>query len=292
MNLTNKRVLITGVGIKPLAHVFRDKITEKSSHTSILYEGKEYKANLGAATALECAKAGAIVHIVCHSSEKATIVKNWISQEVKEAIIESSVVDLSKTSDLEQLVGDLRNDLPLYWVQSLGLGAGTVVIKDENPYLPIEQLTTELLDAELSVLTSTMTLLQLLLPKFKLQSESRICIVSSMSAIRGYQYGAMHAAAKGAISRFINSARMELDKYGIYITDIRPGMVDTGGYDSQAVRDANVKIGKTFGLDWSEKMFAMPPTAVGKAIVTALSSESNILSINMVAKGQELTEMS
>jgi hypothetical protein len=96
----------------------------------------------------------------------------------------------------------------------------------------------------------------------------------------------------GAIARFINSTRLELEKYNIYITDIRPSMVDTGGYDSAAIRDVNVKIGRAFGLGWPERMFAMRPTAVAKAIVTTLTSESSILSTNMAARGQELTEQS
>lgn len=292
MDLTGKRVLVTGIGINSVGHIFRDKVTGEPSHTLVAVNGDQYKANLGAATALECAKAGAAVHFVCRNEDKAKVVRQWIEESVADSQVEYSTTDLNDRRQIQDLIESLPCDKPLNWVQSLGIGAGTVTLKDDNPYLPLEEISSSLLDAELSVLTSTVDLLQLILPRLRRQDEARICIVSSMSAIRGYPQGSIHAAAKGAIARFINSARLELEKYNIYVTDIRPGMVDTGGYDSAAVRDANVKIGRAFGLDWSERMFAMPPTAVGKAIVTALTSESSILSINMAARGQELTEQS
>lgn len=68
-NLTDKRVLITGVGLKPVRFVFKDITTGRPSHTAIVVDAKEFKANIGAATALECAKAGAIVHLVARTEK-------------------------------------------------------------------------------------------------------------------------------------------------------------------------------------------------------------------------------
>jgi hypothetical protein len=51
LDLKNTRVLITGVGVKPLGHVFYDITTHQPSHTPIFVNGKEYKANLGSAIA-------------------------------------------------------------------------------------------------------------------------------------------------------------------------------------------------------------------------------------------------
>ncbi len=292
MDLTGTRVLVTGVGIAPARYIFRDKVTGEPTHTPIIMNGEECKANLGAAAALECAKAGAIVHLVCRNEDKARAAKHWIEESVVGSQVEYSTTDLNDREHLQNLIESLPCDRPLHWVQSLGVGGGTVVLKDGHPYVPVEEISTSLLEAELSVLTSTVDLLQLILPRLRRQEEARICIVSSMTAIRGYPLGSVHAAAKGAIARFINSARLELVKYNIYVTDIRPGAVDTGQYDSPAVRDVIATIDKSFGLDSSERLYLMPPTAVGKAIVTALTSESNMLSINMVARGQESVEQS
>lgn len=285
-SLKGKRVLITGCGIKPVHYVFKDITTKEHTHTPVKKDEAEYKANIGAATAFECAKAGAIVHIVSHSETKLKIIKEWIEVNIPDSKVEYSALDLNNKNEVNNLIKNLPNDLPLFWVQSVGLGAGTVQIKDDNPYLSINDLSMELVEAELTVLKNTISLLQLLLPSFRKQKETRICIISSMSAIRGYPNGAVHAAAKGSISRFANAATIELDHDNIFITDVRPGIVDTGMYDSEVVRKVVIKVGKSFGFDYSKAIFAMPPSAVGEAIITALTSKAHITSINMVARGQ------
>lgn len=287
--LKGKRVLVTGVGIKPLGHVFRDIVTNEPSHTSIKDSDTEYKGNIGAAVALECAQAGAIVHIVSRSVDKLKIIKSWIEKEVPGASIEYAAVDLSNKDELQKLVDSIPTDLPLYWVQSVGLGAGTVKIKDDNPYLPIEEIPEELVEAELSVLTNTIELLQLLLPRFRKQQESRVCIISSMSAIRSITSGSIHNAAKGAISRFANAASIELFKDHIYVTDVRPGGVDTGLYDSEVVQKTAEKIAQTYNTDWSKSaggLRLMPPTVIGEQIASILSAEGHVTSVNIVARGQ------
>ncbi len=286
--LTNKRVFITGVGIKPVEFVFKDITTEEPSHTSVFGDdGKEYKANIGAATAFECVKAGAVVHLVARTESKLRIVKKWIEKEISGARVEYSAIDLGDLAALQKLVNSISDDMPLYWVQSVGLGAGTVVLKDNNPYLRIDDLTSELIEAELSVLTNTINLLRLLLPRFRTQKETRVCIVSSMSAIRSVISGSMHNAAKGAISRFTNAATIELDQEKIFITDVRPGGADTGLYDPKIVQDTIIMMGKHYGYNYDKTgLFFMPPSSIGKVIAEVLMSDAHITSINMVARGQ------
>lgn len=288
-SLTGKRVLVTGVGMKPVKHVFYDITTSKPSHTPIVSGGLEYKANIGAATAYELARAGATVRIVARSAEKLAAVRSWIERDISGALVECSPTDLGDSAALGQLVASIPDGMPLYWVQSVGLGAGTMQLADDNPYLRIENITRELLEAELSILTSTVNTVQLLLPRFRKQDETRICIVSSMSAVRSIISGSAHNAAKGALSRFTNAAMLELQRDRIFVTDVRPGGVDTGLYDSEAVQKIVAEIARNYGTDWGLKnggLRLMPSSAVGKAVVTVLASEAHITSINMVACGQ------
>lgn len=285
--LKDKRIIITGVGIKPVGFVFKDITTNRPSHTPVIIDGKEYKANLGAATAFECAKAGAIVHLVARTESKLQIVKKWIEENISGAKVEYSPLDLNDIPALQKLVNSISDDFPLYWVQSVGLSAGTVKLKDDNPYLLIDNITEELIEAELSVLKNTVLLLRLLLPRFRKQKETRVVVISSMSAIRSVWSASMHMAAKGAISRFTNAAMIELGPENIFITDIRPGGVDTGLYDSKSVSDTIVKMSKKYGYDWSKGGPRLsPPSSVGKAVVLALTSEGHITSVNMVGRGQ------
>ena len=287
LELKDKKILITGVGIKPVDFVFKDITTSKSSHTPVVVDDKEYKANLGAAVAFECAKAGAIVHLVARTESKLQIVKKWIEQNISGAKVEYSSVDLNNVPALQKLVNSISDDLPLYWVQSVGLGAGTVQLKDDNPYLLIDDITEELIEAELSVLKNTVSLLRLLLPRFRKQKETKVVVISSMSAIRSVWSASMHMATKGAISRFTNAAMIELGPENIFITDIRPGGAETGLYDSKIVADTIIKMSKTYGYDWSKGgPRLIPPSSVGKAVVFALTSQGHVTSVNMVGRGQ------
>jgi len=286
-SLKGKRILITGAGIKPLGFVFKDITTGEPSHTPIIVDNIEYKANIGTATALECVKAGATVHLISRTESKLVIIKKWLEERVAGAQVEYSVIDLTDVKDLQKTINQIPGDMPIYWVQSIGLGAGTVKIKNDNPYLLIDDLSEDLVEAEISVLKNTVSLLRILLPRFRKQEETRICIVTSMSAIRSVISGSIHMAAKGAISRFTNATMLELDKEKIFVTDIRPGGVDTGMYDTKVVQDTIIEMGKNYGYDYTKtNMFYMPPTAVGELIVTVLTSKGHVTSVNMVSRGQ------
>lgn len=288
-SLTGIRVLVTGVGIKPVKHVFTDLITGSPSHTPVVVDSIEHKANIGAATALECARAGAAVLMVSRNGKNLAGVADWIRQKIPSAQVEYTPTDLSDPQSIKRLATSIPSDLPLYWVQSAGLGAGSVKIPDDNPYLPIDQITPELVEAELSILSGTLRLLQALLPQFRQQKETRIAIVSSMSAVRSAFNASVHAAAKGALSRFANGAMIEMAPENIFISDVRPGIVDTGMYDSKAVQTVIRKIAQSYGYDWSEEnggLCLMPPTAVGETIVNVLTARAHITSVNMVAQGQ------
>ena len=286
-NLLGKRVLITGVGIKPVEFIFKDIVTGEPSHTPVFSDDIEYKANIGAATALECAKNGAIVHLVARTEEKIKIIKKWIEDNVPDAKVEYSALDLSDINSLKKLVASIPDDIPLYWVQSAGIGAGTVNIKDNQPYTAIEDSSEDQLEAELSIVKNTFSLLKILLPRFYKQSETRICVVTSLAAVRSFTHGAVHCGAKGALSRFVNAAMLDLDKKNIFLTDIRPGIVDTGGYDREIDKQCGpIQAGANYGYDYTKNIFTMPALSVGKVIADALILDTHITSINMVARGQ------
>lgn len=282
----NKTVLVTGVGIKPVGYIFKDIKTDLPSHTSIIHKSSEYKANIGAATAFELCSGGDSVIMIARTEEKLKIVKSWILSKIPNASINYKCLDLSISEDVEKFVSELPKDKEIAWVQCVGLGGGTVQIKDDNPYLNIENISTELIEAEMTVLRDTVSFLQKLLPRFKKQKETKVCIVSSMSAVRSVPGGSIHNAAKGAISRFANAAMIELNKKNIFITDIRPGGVDTGMYDSKVIQQTIIPMAQSYGTDWKNQIRLAPPSSVGKLIVGVLKSEAHITSINLVARGQ------
>jgi NAD(P)-dependent dehydrogenase (short-subunit alcohol dehydrogenase family) len=293
--LEGKRIVVTGCGFKPTRHKFFDVTTKEESHDSIIVDGKNMKLNIGAAIAFVLASNGAIVHLVSRTEDKLKILKEQIVKllNIPEKNVEYSVVDLLEEKSIKKFVKSLPKDKPIFLVQSIGLGAGAYKLKDDNPYLHIEDIPPELIEKESTiVLKGTHILLQNLLPVFreqnkKFKTETRVAIISSMSAIRGYNLGGTHCAAKGAISRYTNSAMLDLWKERIFITDVRPGAVDTGMYDNPNAQKAVLEVDKEYGNYWNQTEIRLaPPISVGYAINMIFTVPAHITSLNLVAKGQ------
>jgi len=293
--LDGKRIIITGCGFKEAKHEFYDILSKEKTHDSLFLNGKEMKINIGAAIAFVLAANGAIIHMLSQTKDKLEFLKKQIIEKlnIPEKNIEYSIVDLLNEKSVDDFVKKIKKDKPIYWVQSIGLGAGAYKIKNDNPYLHIKDIPSELLEREtMIVLKGTHLLMQKLLPIFKKQNkkfktETRIAIISSMSAIRGYASGGTHCAAKGAISRYINSAMLDLWKNNIYITDIRPGAIDTGFYDNKVVQKAILEIDKEYGMQYSKTGIKLAsPISVANVVNTILTTSVHIISINLVARGQ------
>lgn len=285
--LQGKRIIITGCGYKPLLQEFPDIITKKPCHDSIEVGARQMKLNIGAAVAGVLAKNGATVHMISTSPEKLEQIKTNFEEFIPSHLIEYSPVDLLKQKAVNDFVTHLPKDKTIYWVQSVGLGAGSYKLKDDNPYLPLEQIELDLIEAEtLTVIRATHIMMKALLPIFKKQMETRIALISSMSAIRGYSFGGTHTTAKGAIDRYANSSMLALYKDNIFVTTIRPGGVDTGMYDNQKVQEAVKIISDEYQGIWRDHMTLSPPTSIGEAINFVFTTPSHVPSVNIVARGQ------
>lgn len=288
------RVVVTGCGFKPIGRVFKDMVTGEPTHTEVVIEGVRYKLNIGSAIALVLLKNGFTVHMVSKTEDKLEKLKNvFVDLGCDSSRIEYSAVNLLDEGEVGRFVQCLPRDKVMYWAHAVGLSGGSYKVKDDNPYLPLEDIDVNLIEAESGVvLRSTHLLMKEFLPIFKRQRDARIVMISSMSAKRGYSLGGTHCASKGAIDRYANSAMLALVKDNIFVTTIRPGIIDTGMYDAFPVIDAVKHVGKSYGHDYDDDIPLAPPSAVGQIALGVFRSTAHITSINIVAKRQWPNESS
>ncbi|HZX58363.1 MAG TPA: SDR family NAD(P)-dependent oxidoreductase, partial [Mucilaginibacter sp.] len=195
-------------------------------------------------------------------------------------------IDLLDKTAVSEFAKTLNKEQEYDYVHCTGISSGSYKLKNDNPYLAVEDTPIDLPTIEFeAVVKSLLIMTQSLLPIFRNQSESRIVVVSSMSSVRSVPFGFSHTSAKAGLHNASRSLALELNKLNIYVSEVMPGAVDTGMYDNHVVKKQIIEMGKMFGYDYKE-IPMMPSSAVAETVKLCLESKSHILSINMVAQGQ------
>ena len=252
--LTDVLIIVSGAGYKKANRIFRGGETCEI----LRIEGVNYKINIGTATAKLLAKIGARICIIGRNGQALSQIKKYILNETNCTPENISYwnLDLLNETAVKEFITSLDKSRPIWLVHSIGLGAQAYAINGENPYLPFTQIPADVVVKEFEVPVKSLLLLaQNLESRFREQDETRIVVVTSMSGIRPYIYGYSHASAKAGIHHAVRSLSLELShRYkSVYVTEILPGIVDTGLYDSEEVIESVKEIGESFGFFGEKK---------------------------------------
>ncbi len=230
--------------------------------------------NIGTACAAHLSRHDVPVLMVARNSDSLENIRNGlIDLGCNADLISYCAADATTDTGAIEIIKAL-DGRPFSWIQSLGLGAGTYDLPDENPYLPVEKISPKLLEVELGIVVATHCLLTHFLPHLREQVKkdlpAKIVFITSMSGVRGYRFGSAHVAAKHALTGFVRGIHAELIDMGITPFEVRPGGIDTGFYDPESVRKVMDVLAKQDNM-WSgfPPTFA-PPLKVAEAVYRAL----------------------
>lgn len=270
-------VIVTGVGFKQGT----DTLVSEN-----IFLSRNIKVNIGAATARLLAERGNDLIIISRTPTKLDKVKRDLLSLYPDRNIIAKAFDVLNESQVNDFWQSLDQSRIYSYVHSAGLSTGAYNLKDDNPYLPIEEIPVDLPIMEFTTVVKSLHLMvKGLLSLSSNQGKTKVVVVNSMSGIRAYPLGFSHSGAKGGLHNAVRSLTLELSPKNIYITEVMPGIVDTGLYDSDAVKRAVQRIGSDFGYQYEEVPTASP-YSVAESIILALSSTAHILSINLVPEGQ------
>lgn len=274
------RILVTGVG-------FRSTTSPSAQHENI-FSSATIKPNIGAGIARRLAGDGFPIIITSTTYSKLSSIRTSLIAQYPDAEISCYALDLLDSRAVVNFVNSLPKDRGIDLVHSAGLGAGNYQLPDDNPYQEAPRTPTDLPPLEFDAVVSTLlNLVQALLPVWRAQTNARIVVVGSMSGIRAVPLGFSHSAAKGGLHQAVRSLTLELNPERIRVSEILPGIVDTGLYDPLSVREAVQRMGDCFGYDYpNAELPMMSVNAVADATHLCLTSDAHILEIAMVADGQ------
>ena len=168
---------------------------------------------IGRATAIALAQAGA--KIIATGRRKREL--DTLAKQCGGGAIETIVGDLNDARFVEDLANRARD------VDILVNNAG--ILK----YAPLMDMTDT--DCEDMFRTNVLASFRVTLAVARSMMERRrghIIVMTSIAAREVYQLGVIYCATKHALSAFARGLRIELQGHGIKVTEIAPGMVDTG----------------------------------------------------------------
>jgi NADP-dependent 3-hydroxy acid dehydrogenase YdfG len=220
---------------------------------SVLVTGAS--AGIGRATAIALVQAGAKVVATGRRTAELGALKKQCSERA--GSIETIAGDLNDARFVDQLAKAAR-DVDIF-VNNAG------VLK----YAPLMDMTDA--DCEEMFRTNVLAAFRVTRAVAKTMMERRrghIIVMSSIAAREVYRLGVIYCATKHALSAITRGLRLELQEHGIKITEIAPGMVDTGiraSSDHPRVLDA-LKVRKFAPLTTEE---------VAEAVVYAATAAPN-----------------
>ncbi|BCJ39882.1 putative short-chain dehydrogenase/reductase [Actinoplanes ianthinogenes] len=168
----------------------------------------------GASSGIGLATAAALVsrgYRVLGTSRDPGTVKNPV------AGVEYLALDLTDDASIEALAPTLRT------VDVLVNNAG------ESQSGPFEELPMDALRRLFQVnVLGPVRLAQLALPGMRTRGYGRVVMVGSMLASFPLSYRSSYVATKAAIKGFANGARHEYSPFGVWLTTVEPGSINTG----------------------------------------------------------------
>ena len=186
---------------------------------------------IGAATAVEFARAGASVVVNYLSSEKAAgeVVKT-IKEEGGRAFAVKA--DVSKKEEVDRLIQETLDNLGK--IDILVNNAGGLIKR-----CLLADMTEAVWDEVLDInLRSVYLCTQAVLPHIKKSKRGRIINLSSIAARTGGGPGAgFYAATKAAISALTKNFAKELISHGITVNGVAPGIITTPFHDKYTPQD-------------------------------------------------------
>lgn len=178
-------------------------------------------SGIGAATARLLAAEGMNLILLARRGERLASLRAEILAAHSGLRIENLVCDLSKVSEIEEVVG--KNSALLEETSILINNAG--LAKGSEPASQAKWSHWEqMLDTNVKGL---FRLTHLMLPILEKQAPSHIVNLGSVAGRWVYPGGAVYCATKFAIRAFSEGLRMDLQGKNIRVTNIEPGMVNT-----------------------------------------------------------------
>lgn len=278
-------VVITGAGLKAASMTFKTGIPA----TIIEHEGHPHKMNASAGVAKVL------------SSEYRCVVTGYDDGHLEtirgqmQGEHETLTLDLKLKNDAERLadrVSTLKTQtgLPVHVVHYGGASDTPTELPWNSVFGHCRDMPGEAIPHLVANNCTTMLHLFQALDKkgiFHTQSVTKFILVSAITSLRTKLCHAIDAAQKGAGHALARSMALDLTPEGIYITEIMPGITDTGFYDNPRTLEFLLTSSAAMGYSWtSDTVPVFTAEVIGEAVQYVLNARAHIRELSLMPFGQ------
>ncbi len=219
-------------------------------------------SGIGEATARKLSTHGASVVLMARSEDKLEELKETIIKSGGKALVATG--DVTKPDDFKKVVSKA--------VKEFGKVDGLINNAGLMPLSFVEKLKTDEWDKMVDVnIKGVLNGVSAVLPQLIDNKGGDIINISSMAANRYFPGGAVYCATKSAVKMFSEGLRQELaPKYGINVTSIEPGAVNTNLTSTITDEDIKEKIKEM------QKMNTLESEDIANAIYYAISQPKRV----------------
>lgn len=232
-------------------------------------------SGIGEATALKMAKEGAKVVLTARSKDKLKELAKKIKAENGTALVVTA--DVTKSKEFKKVVEKAKKEFGS--VHILVNNAGLM------PLSYIEKFKTDEWNTMIDVnIKGVLNGVEAVLPTLIENKGGHIINISSTAAYNYFPGGAVYSATKAAVQMFSEGLRKEVSKkYGINVTSIEPGAVDTSLFET--ITDEDIKK----ELKGMMKMTTLQAEDIANAIFYAVNQpeRANINNIHILPSEQQ-----
>lgn len=178
-------------------------------------------ASSGIGAALARLYAGPGVHLALIARNAARL--NQVAMACRElgASVECLECDVREHAKLTAWLSDLAARLPIdLLIANAGLSASITAPDRLESFAQVDQLVQTNLMGSVSVIEA-------LTPSMITRRAGQIAVVSSVAGLRGLPYSPAYSASKAGIRAYAEAVRAYLRPYGVHVSVICPGFVDT-----------------------------------------------------------------
>jgi len=282
---TRSLIIVTGVNMRPATRFFCNTDTEDM----LTLDRISYKLNAAAGAAVELCKRGHLVCLVGRDARNLELIqRNLLPADSRYDVVDLLDGDAAAAYARKIDRAAREEELGVHLVHYAGISEANVPTPTGTIFLePWDTPAAAIPDLVGANTVSLLHLLQSLRDVFRRQDRSKVVVISAVAAARTGRLHGLDAIQKSASHAMARTLALDLTKEKIFVTEIMPGMTDTGFYDTDATLNAVTLAAAEYGYHYNGQSLPLfSARKVGEAVGFAIDIDAHVREISLIPYGQ------